>query len=438
MEKIFYVENLGCAKNQVDAEVMIHSLIQDGWKSTEIIDDASLVIVNTCGFIQEAKEESIQTALEIRELYPHKKIIMAGCLTQRYFEDLSEELQEIDGIMGNHAPQEIIQLTEEVLSGKRGLLKPPNEGAYHLAARKPYLSFPGSSYVKIAEGCRNCCTYCSIPLIRGDLRSRDLAEVVNEIQGLLSQGVKEINLVAQDLASFGIDRGKGEFPDLLKNILELKDDFWLRLLYIHPDHFPMEILDLMKEDARLLPYFDIPFQHASEPLLKKMGRKGSSEAYLELLDRIRSEVPGSVLRSTFLVGFPGESIDDFDMLRDFQEKAALEWMGVFCYSREEDTKAYSFKPMVPQQLAQERKTILEKSQETITFKQLDPFVGQKLRVLIEEEVKEESMFLARAYLHAPEVDGLVVLHAQGLVPGQWVDVDIVRRNNVDFEARLSE
>ncbi|MBN2737633.1 MAG: 30S ribosomal protein S12 methylthiotransferase RimO [Spirochaetales bacterium] len=438
MKKIFFIESLGCAKNQVDAEVMIHSLLETGWQRSDFIEEASVVIVNTCGFIKDAKEESIQTGLEIKDLYPDKKVIMTGCLTQRYFDDLSEELLEIDGIMGNHEPQEITRVAEDVLKGSRSLYRPEARGIYHLLPRKPYLSFPGTAYVKIAEGCRNCCSYCSIPIIRGDLRSRSLIEVVKEVDFLLSQGVREINLVAQDLASFGLDRGKIEFLELVKKILDRKDSFWLRLLYIHPDHFPMEILELMKSDKRLLPYFDIPFQHASEPVLNKMGRLGSSEKYLDLIGRIRQEIPDAILRSTFLVGFPGETREDFEILEEFQKQAALEWMGVFCYSREEDTPAFDFKPQVPKKEAEKRKTRLEQAQIDITAARLNRFVGKKLRVLVEEAVKEEDLFLARGFLHAPEVDGLVVIHGQQLVPGDYTDVFITKRNNVDFEASLAE
>ncbi len=300
------------------------------------------------------------------------------------------------------------------------------------------MSFPKSVYVKIAEGCDNRCSYCAIPLIRGNLASRSVKDIVEEVGMLLDKGFFEVNLIAQDLGSFGLDRGKQELPVLLSEISKLRGKFWVRMLYIHPDRFPTDILGLCKEDGRILPYFDLPFQHASQPILARMGRKGDSETYLELIQTIRQTLPHAVIRSTFLVGFPGETEADFATLADFQDKASLEWLGVFSYSREEGTAAYrySWKPnkKPPKRELERRKRLLEERQIRITETMLDRFVGKDFDALVEESIPGEGLCLARAYAHAPEVDGLVVVHAENVAPGDVLKVRIVKRNGVDLEA----
>jgi ribosomal protein S12 methylthiotransferase len=290
--------------------------------------------------------------------------------------------------------------------------------------------------LKIAEGCDNRCSYCAIPLIRGPLASRSRAEILAEAEELLARGVRELILVAQDLASFGLDRGAGELPALLRELARSGGEFWLRLLYIHPDHFPGEILELAASDPRLLPYFDLPFQHASPAVLSRMGRRGSSEGYLALISRIRERLPDAVLRSTFLVGFPGETEEDFRRLLEFQQAAQLDWAGVFAYSREEGTPAYALSGRVSRRLAGERKALIEQAQVPITRARLERHLGRVLPVLIEEPVLGEALSLGRAYLQAPEVDGLVVVRASGLQAGSLHRVRIERLAGVDLEASL--
>lgn len=431
----FYIESLGCAKNQVDSEVMIASLEKAGFTFVSDPDKASLIVVNTCGFITSAKEESIQTSLEFKSLYPEKKVIMAGCLVQRYERDLQKDLNEIDGFIGIQAPQNIVNYICGLTGMRSFRIKTYNvESA--LKRRSKFLSFPGSAFVKVSEGCSNCCTYCAVPLIRGSLRSRLREEITSEIKYLLDKGIYEINLVAQDLGSFGLDRGHPEIYQLLQEISSLKEQFWLRLLYFNPYRFPEDILDIVFEDSRLLPYFDIPFQHASEKVLSRMGRKGSFESYLELIRSIRERLPQAVIRSTFLVGFPGETDEDFQRLLEFQQQSSLDWLGVFTYSREEGTPAFSYKNQIKKGIALERKNLLEQAQIAITQKRLDSMVGRSLELLIEEPVEGKNLFLARAFLQAPEVDGLVVLKAEGLKPGQHCKASIMRRNGIDLEAVL--
>ena len=434
--KEFYLENLGCSKNQVDAEIMIDSLSKEGWTYVPDSDQAELIIVNTCGFIEAAKEESIDTAILFRKKYPGKKILLTGCFAQRYGASLLDKMPEIDGIFGNHNLQLIPDVAESVFSGDRPAVV-PLEGSSR-PERTNLLSFPGSAYVKISEGCNHRCSYCAIPLIRGNLRSRTVNDILLEIKGLLSSGILEINLIAQDLAALGTDRKGKDFLQLMAEISKLPGKFWIRLLYIHPDFFPLELLDIVTGDERILPYFDIPFQHASESVLSRMGRKGSSSGYLNLVEHIRRKIPQSVIRSTFMLGFPGESSPHRKELLDFQARASLDWVGIFIYSREEDTRAYSMRGSLFHKLAQIPvsgfKKKLEDAQTVITERQMDRFIGLETDILIEEKIESESMALGRAYLHAAEVDGSVVVLSDKAIPGEFVKCRITRRNGIDLEA----
>ncbi len=425
----FALISLGCAKNQVDSEIMIAALEEAGLCYEESTDDAELVVINTCGFIESAKEQSINTVMDLRKRFPGKLLVMAGCLSQRYGEILKTDLQELDAILCEQEPKRIVNVVLDLLESKE-----QTTGAAPRGLRRHLLSFPGSCYIKISDGCDNRCSYCAIPLIKGGLRSRRQRDIVDEIVQLLGQGMYEFNLVAQDLGSYGLDRGKVELLDLINAISQLEEDFWLRLLYIHPDRFQADLLELMSADKRILPYFDIPFQHASRKILKAMGRQGDRDKYLSLVESIREKLPASVIRSTFMVGFPEEDETAFEELLDFQRRASLDWVGVFAFSAEEDTRAAALPGEVPRKTIQRRKTLLERRQSAITQSRLDKFVDQNLPVLIEEAVENSDFFLARAYLQAPEVDSLVVLRGKGFQAGELVQTRIVRRNGIDLEA----
>lgn len=427
--------SLGCAKNQVDSEMMIASLCQEGYSYVETPEAADIIIVNTCGFIESAKEESIVTSLELRARFPEKKIIIAGCLTERYQEALQKELPEINAFIGNKNPENTGIKVRNIMNNTNITGIPEVQKIRGVIKRILLLSYPGSAYVKIAEGCNNQCTYCTIPFIRGGLKSRSIKEIKDEISELLARGIMEINLVAQDTGSFGLDKEDGEDIICLFNTLSsINRRFWLRLLYIHPDRFPVKILEIFKKDKRFLPYFDLPFQHASPHVLKMMGRRGDPDQYLDLIKKIRKELPDAVIRSTFLAGFPGETDEDFRVLTDFQNKAELTWLGVFAYSREEGTPAYAFPGRIKKSVAQKRKIVIEQNQIRITEQLLTRFVGKEIDVLIEEPVKNEAMFIGRGYMHAPDVDGLVVVNGTGLIPGTIVRTRIIRRNHFDLEA----
>ncbi len=440
----FFLDNHGCAKNQVDGEEIAARLEASGWAWAEGAEDADVLIVNSCGFVDTAKKESIDAVLGWKEAYPGKKVILAGCLAQRYAEELSADLPEADGIVGNTDLAEVLTAAEAVLEGGRPVLseRPESAPAPSGFRRSRLLDFPGTAHLKITEGCSNNCTYCAIPLIRGSLRSRSVEDILEEASWLVGRGIKELVLIGQDLGAYGRDLGGASLlPELFRALMTLPGDFRVRTLYIHPDNFPEAILPLMAAHPRLLPYFDLPFQHASAPVLKAMNRRGSKEIYLELIGRIRKALPDSVIRTTFLVGFPGETEEDFKTLLAFQEEASLDWLGAFTYSREEGTPAFGMKGRVAKKTAEARKRLVEEAQVAITSARLARLVGSELEVLVEEEValadgedglEGEELSLGRAWLQAPEVDGLVVLRGAHK-PGTLVRAKVIGVNGVDLD-----
>ncbi len=434
----FFIDHHGCAKNQVDGEELAARLEAAGHLYVAKGEEADLVIVNTCGFIESAKKESIDAAMAIKRFWPGKKVLLAGCLAQRYPEALIAEMEEADGVLGNADLALGPEALEQIEAGKRPLLvvaqakKVP--ATYYPRTR--LFEYPGSAHLKITEGCDNHCAYCAIPLIRGSLRSRSMDDVVEEFKALVGKGIYEINLIGQDLGSYGKDRDDGSnLAELLRRLDRVRGDFRIRVLYIHPDHFPDTILDIIKSSRRILPYFDLPFQHASERILRLMNRKGNAATYLSLINKIRTSLPESMIRSTFLVGFPGETEEDFSSLQNFQKDAALDWLGVFSYSREEGTAAYSMKARVAKKIAEARKSMVESVQESITPSRLTRFIGREMKVLVEEGVEGSDLCLTRGWMQAPGVDGLTLVKAR-LAPGTRAEVRITGVHGVDFEAEL--
>ena len=451
-----YIEQLGCAKNQVDAEVMLEHLRSAGtWEYTDSPDTADMILVNTCGFIQDARKESIDTLLELRRAYPGAKIMMTGCLAERYAEEMQGAMPEADGFFGNRDLSLVLSAAEAVMDGGQpspDRVRPvilPDYPDIDDFRRGKLFGFPGSAYVKISEGCDHRCRYCAIPLIRGGLRSRDAQGVIDEVKGLIEAGTYEIDLIAQDLAAFGTDlpmagggtgkeRQGGRFLDLLDRLSSIPGDYRIRLLYIHPDAFHSALPDLVRERTTIHPYFDIPFQHAAIPVLRGMGRTGSSSSYLELIDTIRTKVPESVIRSTFMLGFPKEGRREFEELLDFVSRAQLDWAGSFLYSREEGTPAYDDRSAAGHWFAHRqalgRRRELERIQQQITETRLDRYVGKVYDVLIEEVVEGEDLRIGRMFAQAPEVDGATVILSDAVSPGEVVSCGIRRRNGIDLEA----
>lgn len=469
MKKTFYLEPLGCAKNQVDGEIIISRLLDLGWVQAQAPQDAGVILVNTCGFIQPAKEESITTTFELIQDHPEIPVIMAGCLAQRYGSVLLDQMPELAGVFGNHQVEAIGHYLENLLpQGTRVFLPEPAYGSQKSDGsdrqRRVLQGFPGSAYLKIAEGCQHRCSFCAIPLIRGKLRSYTIEAVVMEFRQLLSMGVKEINLIAQDLGSFGKDRGQPQLPSLLRALLKEADDFfgsnqetstsditntgnitstqklWIRPLYLYPETFPIEILDLFLEDSRLLPYFDIPFQHTNRDILRSMGRAIHQGTMVDLIQSIRTKIPHAALRSSFITGYPGETQDQHQELVDALAGAGLDWVGFFAYSKEEGTRAYELKPQIRVKEVQKRKSELEACQQQITYRLLDHRLENHPRttMLVEEILPgDPPIALGRCWFQAPEVDGLTVvpLPPPNTKPGDWLEIELVSRSGVDMKAR---
>ncbi|MDR1747668.1 MAG: 30S ribosomal protein S12 methylthiotransferase RimO [Spirochaetaceae bacterium] len=455
--KLFYLDQFGCAKNQVDGELLIGQLENSGLRLTEDPSEALLIIINSCGFIESAKTESIEAVMTARRDFPQAKILLAGCLAERYAEQLLSDLPEADGFFGNGDLSRITGTVEALFSGERCSVISPQEGVC-CGERPMLLSFPGSAYVKITEGCDNRCTFCAIPLIRGSLRSRSPEDIINEIRTLLNRGVYEINLIGPDLASYGRDVLNGTrtvlspalspLAELLSRISAMDGNFIVRLLYIHPDNFPRDILPVIRQDRRILSYFDIPFQHGDDGILKAMNRRGTAAGYLDLAAEIRRELPDAVVRTTFMTGFPGETQEAFEHTAEFLRELEADWSGCFAYSREDDTPAGEMKKQVPRRTAGARKTELETVQSRITEAKLKKYVGQQFDVLIEEIIRggEDSFTLGRCWFQAPEVDGAVVMQYENpeqeggaqslrtLSPGMVVRALITGVSGVDLEA----
>ena len=447
----FYLDQHGCAKNQTDGELIITYLENAGFKQTLNASEADFILVNSCGFINSAKKESIDAVYNIKAAYPKAKIILTGCLAERYSKLMFDSMPELDGVFGNGNLAKIADFMKQykIESSERFIKTYPQLGICS-ASRKTLLNFSGSAYVKITEGCSNHCSFCAIPLIRGEVRSRPTESVVQEIKELVEKGIYEINLIGQDLAAFGLEN-KESLPYLLSKISELKGDFVIRLLYIHPDHFTKDIIKEIKKDSRFLHYFDIPFQTGDDDIILAMNRIGPASEYIETISYIKSELPDAVIRTTFLTGFPGETDKNAENTYNFLKEIRPDWSGCFTYSREEDTPAYSMKPRVPAKVAKARAERLEQLQSSITEENLKKYVGITTDVLIEEiitnnqEVSEDSdegLALGRAWFQAPEVDGCVVVRydltqkrdVEAVKPGNLVSVKIMAVSGVDLDS----
>ncbi len=462
----FFIDQHGCAKNQTDGELIVGYLVKEGFSYTQNPEEADFIIINSCGFIASAKKESIDAVYSIKNQYPNAKLIMTGCLAQRYAQMLYDSMPELDGIFGNGDLSVVADFMHSLEKEGRAIRLCKQEGV--CGGERPVLfNFPGSAYVKVTEGCSNHCSFCAIPLIRGELRSRPITEIISEIKALISSGVYEINLIGQDLAAYGSEEayvcqlptgsrgliGHSGLAQLLAEISKLEGDFIVRILYIHPDHFNADILPVMKKDKRFLPYFDIPFQSGDDDTILAMNRTGSASAYKDLVSTIRQEYPDAVLRTTFLTGFPGESDRAAKNTRSFLEEIKPDWSGCFPYSREEDTPAYDFKHRVSEKVAKKRAEELEKIQSEITVKKLEKYIGNEYNVLIEEVISQnpdnsegeetsEGLAIGRAWFQAPDVDGAVVVRydldekeqAEAIKPGNIVSVKILASTGVDLDA----
>lgn len=459
----FFIDQHGCAKNQTDGELVAGYLINSGFELTDDPSVADFIYINTCGFIESAKKESIDAIYSLKANYPKAKLILGGCLAQRYAKDLYDSMDELDGVFGNGDLTKISDFMK-LVEFKRGVQTYDQKGIAE-GDRPVLFNFKASSFVKITEGCSNHCSFCAIPLIRGELRSRKPENVISEIKSLIQNGIYEINLIGQDLAAYGTgaDDKKEDFYTkenlsplacLFEEISKLSGDFIVRPLYIHPDHFNFDILDVMKKDSRFVPYFDIPFQSGDDEIIKAMNRVGPSSKYIQCIQKIREYFSDGVLRTTFLTGFPGESDAAHENTKKFLKSINPDWSGCFPYSREEDTPACNMKKRVSSKIAQKRAQALEEIQGEITNQRLNRWIGKEVDVLIEEIIQNDAAYsedtseglaIGRAWFQAPEVDGCVVIRYdrddkqmnEYAKEGNVVSVKILAVTGVDLDSRLT-
>ena len=430
--------SLGCPKNLVDSEIMLGILQKEGHTITNNESEASVLIVNTCAFIDEAKDESIKTILELA----HHKVtgscrvlLAAGCLAQRFPRELSEEMPEIDGLLGTGAVVDVAEMVKEALSGERkintggGLGYLPKAGTPRVVSTPKY-----TAYLKIAEGCDNRCSYCVIPHVRGPYRSRSLEDLADEGAMLTAHGAKEIILVAQDTTRYGTDLyNRTALPDLLKRLAALEGAYWLRLMYTYPALLNDDLIELMAAEKKVVPYIDLPLQHASDRILARMNRRGSSAQILKLMEKIRKTVPGVTLRTSFITGFPGETEEEFQELLDFIREARFDRVGVFAYSREENTPAAAMPDQIPDRIKSERRDQAMAVQQEISLEKNKGKIGKKITVLM------EGAYEGRSEGDAPEIDGKVyVNNDREILPGEFVSVLITGATEYDLTGDLQE
>ncbi|AJF05409.1 30S ribosomal protein S12 methylthiotransferase RimO [Geoalkalibacter subterraneus] len=436
--------SLGCPKNLVDAEVMLGHLPPDRY---EIITDeaqAEIIIVNTCAFIQDAQEESVDTILEVADYKKNgncRLLVVSGCLPQRYREELERELPEVDLFVGTADAPRMVALLEEKIagSGVRQAVSDPSFLYDHTTPRVKSSPFY-STYIKIAEGCANHCSYCIIPRLRGTLRSRSIDSVVAEARRLVSQGVAEINLIAQDITAYGADRSDGaNLPDLLRALTKIDELHWLRLLYAYPDGVSDELIDLVAGEEKICSYLDIPLQHIDDEMLKQMNRRVSEQQVRELVARLRERIPDLTLRTSFIVGFPGETQEQFEKLLSFVEEGHFDRLGVFRYSREEGTVAAELPEQVPERVKNERYKRLMKAQARISFRKNRALVGRVEPVLVEGVSEETELLLrGRSVRQAPDVDGQVYITAGRAEVGEIVPLRITDSSEYDLIGEIVE
>lgn len=419
--------SLGCAKNQVDGEMLLAALEAGGFTPAEP-EEADIVLINTCGFIESAKKESIETILELARLKAEGaigKLVVTGCLAERYQEEIHRELPEVDGVFGIGANGDIASCVKEML--EKGFLERfPEKSAMPLCGARR-LSTPGfTAYLKIAEGCDNRCTYCAIPLIRGGYRSRPMESIEEEARALVAGGVKELVLIAQDTTRYGLDLyGEYSLSKLLARLCPIEGLRWLRVLYCYPDSITDGLLETMAREEKIVPYMDIPLQHASGKVLSAMNRRGDRESLTALMKRIREKVPGVVLRTTLITGFPGETEEDFEELAGFVKDVGFERLGCFPYSQEEGTPAAGLPGQLEEEVKERRAALITESQLTIMEEKGRALIGKTLTVLTEGFEEESGYWFGRSYMDAPDVDGRVYFTAEeDPLPGDFVEVRI--------------
>ena len=411
--KTVYIETLGCSKNEIDSEIMRSILDKENFDYTTNPENANIIIVNTCGFIEDAKEESIDTIFEMSKYKTEgnlEKLVLAGCLAQRYSEELIEEIPEVDAIMGTGNIRELNDILLESLNSHKIIKNNDINSNYIEEVER--LTQSKTAYVRISEGCDNLCTYCIIPKLRGKHRSRKFEDIITEIKSLGNKGVKEIILIAQNTSDYGIDLyGEYSLYKLLDKINTIDQIEIIRLLYLYPDHIDDKLIESIKRNHKVAHYLDIPLQHISNTILKAMNRKTNKEDIEKLINKLRKEIPDIILRTTFILGFPGETEEDFNELYKFIKNIKFDKLGVFSYSREEGTLAYGMKNQIDKALKQERIDKIMELQKDISETLMKNKIGLNLSVLI-EEIVEDGLYIGRSYMDSPDIDGVVYVNSE--------------------------
>ena len=435
--------SLGCDKNLVDSEVMLGLLAAKGYRMVDDEMQADIIIVNTCCFIHDAKEESIQTILEMAQYKTDgrlKVLVVTGCLAQRYQQEILDEIPEVDAVLGTTSYDKIVEAVEEALAGK-GHVEVEDIDALPLVDTRRLVTTGGHfAYLKIAEGCDKHCTYCIIPKIRGDFRSVPMERLVKEAGELAEQGVKELILVAQETTLYGKDLyGEKSLHRLLRELCRISGIRWIRLLYCYPEEIDENLIQIMKEEKKICHYLDLPIQYANDDILKRMGRRTSKNQLEEIIGRLRREIPDIALRTTLITGFPGETKEQHEELMEFVDEMEFDRLGVFTYSPEEDTPAAGMPDQVPEEVKEERQAEIMELQQEIVFDQAEAMIGREVLVMIEGKVADENAYVGRTYKDAPNVDGLIFINTEAeLMSGDFARVKVTGALEYDLIGELME
>lgn len=429
--------SLGCPKNQVDAEHILALLDEKGYNIVDYVDGCDVVIVNTCGFIDDAKKEAIENILDMVELKNEgiiKKIIVSGCLSQRYKEEIAEEIPEVDAVIGIGAIGDIVDIIDKVMESDGIYQDYPSQDKLPLDGQRILTTPEHWAYLKIADGCSNRCTYCTIPSIRGDMRSRKIENIIDEAKQLSEVGVKELIVIAQDTTSYGLDiYGKLMLPELLNQLCEIDGIEWIRLLYCYPDRITDELIETIKNQEKICNYIDLPLQHADDKILKAMNRRGDSKLIRSVIEKLRSEIPDVVIRTTFIVGFPGEGDEEFEHLAEFVNEIEFDRLGCFTFSAQENTPAFDMDGQLEDDVKARRGDIIMQDQFSIMEEKNNQKIGRIYKVVVEEYDGYSDSYTGRTYMDAPEIDGLVRFTSDTDIEiGDFVNVKIFDIDDYDL------
>lgn len=433
--------SLGCDKNLVDSEVMLGLLASHGHQMVDSEEEADVIVVNTCCFINDAKEESIQTILEMAEYKKDgsiKALIVTGCLAQRYKQEIMDEIEEVDAVLGTTSYDKIVEVINEALQGHKSLELTDIDVLPTVESKRLVTTGGHFAYLKIAEGCDKHCTYCIIPKIRGNFRSVPMERLIQEAKELVEQGVKELILVAQETTLYGIDLyGKKSLHVLLKELCKIGGLRWIRILYCYPEEITDELIQVIKEEDKICNYLDIPIQHASDGVLKRMGRRTSKQQLIDTVKKLREEIPDIALRTTLITGFPGETKEQHEELMEFVDEMEFDRLGVFTYSPEEDTPAATMPDQIEESVKEDRQAELMELQQEIAFDLAERMIGKEVIVMFEGKVADENVYVGRTYMDAPNVDGLIFVETnEELMSGDFAKVRITGALEYDLIGEL--